>query len=141
MRFGTGVDIAAPAARVWEIYRDIERWPEWTASVTSITALDPGPLRIGTRARIRQPRLPATVWTITELDDGRAWTWVAGGPGARTVATHVVEPRGDGARAELSLEMTGPLGLLVAKLTAGLTDRYLALEAEGLKARAEGVRG
>ncbi|GAA3016329.1 SRPBCC family protein [Actinokineospora globicatena] len=140
MRFGTRVDIAAPAARVWEVYRDIEWWPEWTASVTSITALGGGPLRVGSRARIRQPRLPTTVWTITEFEDGRSWTWVAGGPGARTVATHTVEPLGDGARAVLTLEMTGPLGLVIAKLTAGLTDRYLALEAEGLKARAEGTR-
>ncbi|SER46910.1 SRPBCC family protein [Actinokineospora terrae] len=140
MRFGTRVDIAAPAAHVWAVYRDVERWPEWTASVTSITVLDDGPLRIGTRARIRQPKLPTTVWTITEFDDGRSWTWVAGGPGARTVATHTVEPLGDGARAVLSLEMTGPLGVIIARLTAGLTDRYLALEAEGVKARSEGSR-
>ncbi|WP_018686410.1 SRPBCC family protein [Actinokineospora enzanensis] len=137
MRFQQQIDVAAAPAAVWGIYSDIERWPEWTASVTSITSLDPGPLRVGSRARVRQPRLPVTVWTVSELEEGRTWTWVAGGLGARTVAWHTVDPHGEGARVSLGLEMTGPLGVLVARLVAGLTDRYLVLEAEGLKARAE----
>ncbi|WP_026426010.1 SRPBCC family protein [Actinokineospora inagensis] len=140
MRFATGIAIAAPAERVWSIYADVERWPEWTASVTSVTLLDPGALRIGHRARIRQPKLPVAVWTVTELTEGRSWTWEARGPGALTTATHTVEPTGSGCRVLATLTTTGPVGWVLARFTAGLTDRYLALEAEGIKARAEGTR-
>ncbi|GAA4443610.1 hypothetical protein GCM10023148_50650 [Actinokineospora soli] len=115
----------------------MEEWPDWTNSVTSATRLDPAPLAVGKRVRIRQPKLPTTVWTLTEYTEGRSWTWVATGPGVRTTAEHVVEPHGDGAKVTLRLRQEGPVGKLVGKLTAGLTDRYLAMECEGLKSRAE----
>ncbi|PPK64012.1 SRPBCC family protein [Actinokineospora auranticolor] len=142
MLFHRDIDIAAPAARVWAVYSDIEGWPRWTASVTSVTALDPGPLRVGSRARINQPKLPTTVWTITAIDEGRSWTWVAGGPGARSTATHTVLPlESGGSRVVLELAVRGPLGWLVGTLTTGLTNRYLAMEAAGLKATAEAGDG
>jgi uncharacterized membrane protein len=137
MRFEDSIAIAAPAATVWGIYSDVEHWPEWTESVTSVELLDPGPLRVGSRARIRQPRLPVAEWTVTEIDEGRSFTWVARGPGVRTTGTHVVEPDGEGARATAILDQGGPLGPLVGFLSKGLTKRYLAMEAAGLKARSE----
>ena len=138
MRFEDSAVIAAPASTVWEVYRDVEHWPEWTESVTSVELLDPGPLRVGSRARVRQPRLPVAEWTVTEIDEGRSFTWVARGPGVRTTGTHLVEPHADGARATAILVQAGPLGPVVGFLTRGLTKRYLAMEAAGLKARAEG---
>ena len=138
MRFEDSTLIDAPAATVWEIYSDVERWPEWTESVTSVELLDPAPLRVGSRARIRQPRLPVAEWTVTEIDDGRSFTWVARGPGVRSTGTHLVEPAGEGARATAILEQGGALGPVLGFLTRGITKRYLAMEAAGLKARAEG---
>jgi uncharacterized membrane protein len=137
MRFEDSAVIAAPPSTVWEVYSDVEHWPEWTDSVTSVELLDPGPLRVGSRARIRQPRLPVATWTVTEIDEGRSFTWVARGPGVRSTGTHVVEPHGDGARATAILELAGLLGPVVGFLTRGLTRRYLAMESAGLKARAE----
>ncbi len=94
---------------------------------------------IGSRARIRQPKLLPAVWRVTELEEGRAFTWVTRSPGVRVKARHHVEPTTHGARATLSLDFSGPLAPLVARLTRGLNERYLALEAEGLKARSEGA--
>ncbi len=40
--FSITVDIAAGPERVWEVMTDFKRWPEWTASVTSIEQLGEG---------------------------------------------------------------------------------------------------
>jgi uncharacterized membrane protein len=139
--FRIEVEIEAPPALVWEIMRDVERWPEWTPTVTSIRLLDHGPLTVGTRAIIRQPKLPPARWRVTELDESRrTFTWVSRGPGIRVIAQHWVEARGDSCRAMLLLRFSGVLAGLFAYLTRGLNDRYLALEAHGLKQRSESRR-
>jgi uncharacterized membrane protein len=139
-RFSTSIDIDAPSDRVWSVMRDVERWPEWTASVTSIELLDGRPLAVGTRVRVRQPRLPAALWEVTDLQDGKEFTWESRAPGILVVARHGVVPVVDGARATLSIEYSGALGPLLARLTRSINDEYLALEATGLKARSEESR-
>ncbi|HSF99110.1 MAG TPA: SRPBCC family protein [Ornithinibacter sp.] len=132
------IDIAAPPERVWEVLTTVESWSEWTPTVTSVRPLDEGPLRTGSRARIDQPRLPETEYVVTELEPGRSFTWVATGPGVRTTARHVVEPLPDGgSRVLLSVSQSGWLGSVMGRFYRGLTDRYLANEAQGLKATCE----
>ena len=142
MQQGISIDVDADAARVWAVLTDVERWPEWTDSVTSVHLLDTAPLRVGSRALIEQPRLPRTQWTVTSVhegDGGHEFVWEAKGPGRRTTATHGVEPLGAGrSRATLSLRQEGWLGSLAGRAYRRLTDRYLAMEAAGLKARSEG---
>jgi uncharacterized membrane protein len=137
MRFSISVDVAAPPERVWTVMSDIERWPEWTPSVKSIKRLDGGPLRQGSRARIRQPRLLPAVWTVTDIEPNRSFSWKTGSPGVWVVARHAVEPSPGGARATLSLQFGGLLGRPVVWLTRELNNRYLMLEAAGLKHRSE----
>jgi len=136
--FSIQIGIQAPPERVWDVMRDVERWPEWTPTVTSVRLLDRGPLAEGSRAAIRQPKLPPAKWRVTGLDDAdRSFTWVSRSPGASVIAHHRVEPAGSGSRATLSLHYAGPLGGLLAYLTRGLNQRYIALEAGGLKRRSE----
>jgi len=132
------VDIAAPPERVWEVLCNVEYWPGWTPTVTSVRRLDEGPLRPGSRTRINQPRLPETDYVVTELTPGRSFTWVATGPGVLTTARHDVEalPGGD-ARVRLSVSQAGWLGSVMGLFYRRLTDRYLANEANGLKATCE----
>ena len=141
MEIESRADIAAARARVWQVYAAVEAWPEWTASVRSVERLDDGSLRVGSRVRIRQPKLPVAVWTVTAIDEGRSFVWEATAPGIHTVATHLVKPGDGGTRATARLEQRGPLGGLVGRLAGGLTRRYLAMETAGLKARSEGWGG
>jgi uncharacterized membrane protein len=129
------VHIPVPAEHVWSVFTDVERWPDWTQSVTALEPLDGAGIEVGRRFRIKQPHLPTLVWQVTDVDPGRSWTWVAGSAGARTHASHEIRPDGDGAAVVTQhIDQRGPLGVLFGVITRGMTRRYLALEAEGLKA-------
>ena len=137
MHFSTTITIAASPAIVWQVLTDAARWPEWTPTVTSVELLDPPPLRVGLRARIIQPKLPPAVFTVTELTEGHRFVWVTRSPGATVFADHSVVAEGSGSRVTLSVRFAGVLAWLVGWLTRNLNNRYLALEAAGLKQRSE----
>jgi uncharacterized membrane protein len=132
------IDILAPPEIVWAVWSDLERWPEWTASVSQIERLDAGPLALGHRARVRQPKLPTVVWQVTRLEVGRGFEWESASPGARVIGYHWIEPQGSGSRVRLGIVFSGPIARLVGWLTRSLSEHYLGLEAAGLKARSEG---
>ena len=136
-RFSTSIDVDAPAERVFSVMSDTDRWHEWTPTVTSIKRLDKGPFVVGSRAVIRQPKFPPALWKVTSIDLGQGFTWVSTAPGIRVIARHWVEPVGARTRATLSLRFEGWLGPLFGRLTRSINNRYLALEAKGLKARSE----
>lgn len=130
-------NIAAPVERVWQVMIDVGRWHEWTPSIVSIELLDPGPIAVGSRVRVRQPKLPPAVWTVTEIEPGRSFTWTSSGPGFRTIGRHWVEPSPGGSRATLAMDFEGPLGGFFGRLTGGISVRYIGDTARGLKARSE----
>ena len=135
--FRITTDIAAPTERVWQVMSDTERWPEWTPSVISVKRLEGGPLVIGSRAVIRQPKFPPALWQVSAIEPGRSFTWVSVAPGLRVVGHHSVEPTAGGSHATLSLDLQGILGGLWGRMTKNITERYLGFEARGLKARSE----
>lgn len=116
---------------------DVERWHEWTASITRIERLDDGPFEVGSRARVRQPRALPAIWRVTALEPGRSFTWVTTQPGVHASGLHAVEAKSGGSHVTLGVVFAGPLSGLVGRLLGGMTRRYLQMESEGLKARAE----
>jgi uncharacterized membrane protein len=134
----SGVDIDAPATVVWDVFSDVERWPEWTASVTTLTALDGPGIAVGKRFEIKQPRMPKLVWEVSEVAPGKSWTWVQRSPGGVTLASHDVTSISEGrTRVRQWIDQRGPVGTLVGVAMRGMTRRYLDLEAAGLKTRSE----
>ena len=140
--FQISVDIAAAVEDVWAVLVDVERWPRWTASMSEVTMLDSGPLAVGTRVRIKQPKLPPAVWQVTELEPRRGFAWKSPAPGATTIADHRLTPTSDDKTAvTLSVTRTGALAGLLDFLFRGVTRKYVSLEAEGLKRRCESAAG
>ena len=137
MEYQTSVLIAAPPERVWEVLVDIERWPEWTPSMTRVERLDDGELRVGSRARVKQPRLPPSSWTVTQLDPGRSFTWRSRSGGVTSEGTHGVETSGEGSRATLIFRQTGLLAGLIGRVGGRIIRRYVEMEVTGLKRRSE----
>jgi uncharacterized membrane protein len=131
------VTVEAPPERVWAVLTDVERWPERIPTVSVVERLDAGPLVVGSRTRLEQPRLPAAVWTVTELAEGSSYTWVSRSPGATITAAHVVEPHPDGSRLTLAVTLSGPMAAVGWLMTRSLTRRYVETEAASIRRVAE----
>lgn len=129
--------VSAPAEVVWDVLADVARWPEWTESMREVGLLDSPPLREGSRVRIKQPRLPTVTWTVEEVVPVQSFSWAARSGGVHTVADHRLDPAPDGTVVTLELRQNVPLAGVFHRLFGGLTQRYMRMEAEGLKRRAE----
>jgi carbon monoxide dehydrogenase subunit G len=136
--YSVSVQVDAPPEQVWPVMSDVERWHEWTPTIISVRRTNAGPFRIGARAHIRQPKLPPADWVVTALEEGRSFDWESRAPGVRVLGRHRVDPAGSGSRVTLSIQYSGPVGNLLGRLIGGLSRRYIALEADGLKRRVEG---
>ena len=132
------IEIEAPPQLVWDVFTDVEHWPDWTASVTSLVGLDAPALAVGRRFAIKQPGMSKLVWTVTDIEPGSSWTWVQRSPGVLVSARHDVVAQPDGGTlVRQQLDQRGVLGALVGRLMVKKTKRFLELEAQGLKARSE----
>ncbi len=131
------MQIAAPPDVVWELLADVEGWPRWTASMERIDLLEPGPLQVGSRAMVKQPKGRPMEWTVTVLEPGRNFTWQASSGGMTFTGGHELTPTDQGVEALLTFALSGPLAWLGALLAGGRVRRYVDLEAEGLKRAAE----
>lgn len=137
MRINHTTSIAAPPDLVWSVTQDIERWPEWTPTVTSARRLDGGPFGLGSTARLKQPAQPEATWTVTGFVPGEHFTWETRRPGLHFVATHRLAPEGSGTRNTLSVDAHGVLAVLLWPLLSMGIRKALADENHGLKTRCE----
>ncbi|MCV7258874.1 SRPBCC family protein [Mycobacterium shimoidei] len=137
MRYVREETVNAPAERVWQLLADVERWPDWTESMREIKRLDDGPLAVGSQARVTQPIGPPTVWTVTELEPLRNFTWVARRPGLSFEAVHLIEDTGGQVRTRLEFAASGPMAWLARLIGGSRVRSYVDMESAGLKRAAE----
>jgi uncharacterized membrane protein len=138
MRFEKTIEIDAPQQRVWEVLTALEAWPERIETVERVELLTPAPITTGSRVRLKQPKLPEGIWDITAWDPPTYFEWTQKTGGTTSVAGHRVEALGaDRARLTLALEMRGLLVPIIGLFYKGLTNRYMDLEAEGMRRAAE----
>jgi uncharacterized membrane protein len=138
MRFERSIDIDAPQQRVWDVLSDLEAWPQRIETVDVVELVTPAPPGAGSHVRLKQPRLPEGVWEITVWDAPSFFEWRQQTGGVTSVAGHRVEALEEGrSRLTLTLDMRGLLVPVVALFWKGLTNRYMTLEAEGMKRAAE----
>jgi len=136
-QFKTTIDIAARPEVVWRLMIDVDRWHEWTQSVTSVKRLNGAPFAVGTRVLIRQPKFPPAIWKVMSIEPHRSFSWVSVAPGLRVTGYHRIDPTSAGSRATLSLDFQGLFGGIWGAMTKGITERYIDFEARGMKVRSE----
>jgi uncharacterized membrane protein len=132
------IEIDAPQQRVWDVLSDLEAWPSRIETVDAVELLTPAPITKGSRVRLKQPKLPEGTWDITVWDAPSYFEWTQKTGGVTSVAGHFVDAMGEGrARLTLTLDFRGFLIPVIALFYRGLTNRYMNLEAEGMKRAAE----
>jgi carbon monoxide dehydrogenase subunit G len=109
-------EIAAPPETVWALTVDVERWPALLPAMTSVERGEPGPMRVGATARVKQPGQGLRTWTVTECDEAKRFVWETRGAGLRMVATHDLEPTATGCRNTLGIHLSGPMGAVLGRL-------------------------
>jgi len=138
MRFETSIEIDAPQQHVWDVLSALEAWPKRIETVELVELLTPGPITKGSRVRLRQPKVPEGTWDITSWDPPSSFEMTQKMSGTTSVAGHRVEALAAGRpRLTLTLDMRGVLIPVIGRFYRDLTNRYLSLEAEGMKRAAE----
>ncbi|MDQ5841263.1 MAG: SRPBCC family protein [Chloroflexota bacterium] len=138
MRFEQSIDIDARQQRVWDVLGDLEAWPQRIETVDVVELLTPAPVGEGSRVRMKQPKLPEGIWEVTVWDAPSYFEFRQQSGGVTNVAGHRVEALEEGrSRLTLTLEMRGLLVPVVALFWKGLTNRYMTIEAQGMKRAAE----
>ena len=138
MRFEHSVDIDARPQRVWDVLSDLEGWPRRIETVDDVQLLTPAPVGKGSRVRLKQPKLPEGVWDVTVWEAPTFFEFRQKSGGISNVAGHRVEALGESrSRLTLTLEMHGLLVPVFGRIYRDLTNRYMTLEAQGVKRAAE----
>lgn len=132
MRVSHTIQIHAPLDRVWAVTLDLERWPDWTPTVTSVKRLDAGPVEVGSRVRMKQPLQPPSEWVVTRCDAGKVFAWETRRPGLRMVGTHEMRTAPPGTTNILHVDAHGPLAVLLWPLLLLAMRRALRDENLGL---------
>jgi hypothetical protein len=138
-RFETRVDVTASSSVVWNIMKDVEAWPMWTPTVTTVIALDGSDLLLDHRFEVFQPGVPKATFVVTEFVDGRSFTWQSKSGGVVSSAEHTVSVVDDShCSVNLSFEMSGMGASLLWAVARKKIESFVQTEAASLKSAAEG---
>ena len=97
----SAVGIAAPPERVWSVFADARRWPEWSRVIAEVSVAperwEPG-ARLAFRLRIGGAVVPFDV-TVTVAEPPRLVRWSSVRWTVTGTRTHTFEPTAEGTRA------------------------------------------
>lgn len=131
------IEIQSDPASVWSAVTDVENWPQWTPTVTSVERIDSGPFGLESVTRVKQPGQRAKLWRVIRFDEGHQFAWQSGGSGLQMEAAHIVRKSARGAESLISLRLNGRLAPFLAPLLYLPIRLALKQENAGLKSWCE----
>ncbi|MBP8181765.1 MAG: SRPBCC family protein [Acidimicrobiia bacterium] len=121
-----GVDV------LWDLTIDLDALPQISPTFSSIEALDPGLVQVGSRYRLKQPNQPSKIWTITAIEPLERFEWQTSATGLTITATHILTPLpGDQSRNELRVNLSGWASGLLGRFLRKPIGRALQTENDG----------
>ncbi|WP_326565923.1 SRPBCC family protein [Amycolatopsis rhabdoformis] len=124
----------APASAVWPLWTDTARWPEWDIGLHEVELS--GPFRPGTSGTMTMPDRPPIPFTLTAVEEGRAFTDETRLPDATLVFEHRLDETAGGTRITYRVTVDGPaeLGPAVTEDTADAMRALARLAEASLRA-------
>jgi hypothetical protein len=128
--------IAAPMEKVIAVLSDVGKWSEWTKSISKSEILDGKKFSVGAKIKIYQPKLSPAVWVVKETSKDLL-VWIKESPGLKISAKHFLESTNEGTSFVNSISYEGFFARLAYSVSRSLTEKYIAMEANGLKSVCE----
>jgi hypothetical protein len=133
------LETLAPPDRVWQVWSDVNRWPEWNPDMKA-SHID-GPLKLGATGNIDTRSGGKHDVVVTHFEQGRSFELESTAlPGTKMAIRATIAPSGAGSRITQGFEPRGLLAPIVGPMMGGAILKTFNSVLNGLKTRVESGR-
>ncbi|HET7419998.1 MAG TPA: SRPBCC family protein [Candidatus Dormibacteraeota bacterium] len=133
------LDTSAPPDRVWQVWSDVDRWPEWNPDMKASRI--EGPLRLGATGNIDTRSGGKHDVVVTHFEQGRSFELESTAlPGTKMAIRATIAPSGSGSRITQGFEPRGVLAPIVGPMMGGQILKTFNAVLGGLKTKVESGR-
>lgn len=130
------LDTSAQPARVWQVWSDVNRWPEWNPDMKE--ARIDGALKLGATGMINTRSGGKHDVVVTHYEDGRSFELESTAlPGTKMAIRATIAPNGSGSRITQGFEPRGVLAPIVGPMMGGQILKTFNAVLAGLKQKVE----
>lgn len=133
------LETKAPADRVWQVWSDINHWPEWNPDMKE-SRLDSA-LKLGATGTINTRSGGKHDVVVTQFEQGRSFELESTAlPGTKMAIRATITPSGSGSRITQGFEPRGLLAPIVGPMMGGAILKTFTAVLNGLKQKVESGR-
>ena len=133
------LETSAPPDRVWLVWSDVNRWPDWNPDMKA-SHID-GPLRLGATGNIDTRSGGKHDVVVTHFEQGRSFELESTAlPGTKMAIRATIAPSGPGSRITQGFEPRGALAPIVGPIMGGQILKTFNAVLNGLKQKVESGR-
>ena len=130
------LETTASPAKVWAVWSDVNRWPDWNPDMNE-SRID-GPLKLGATGMINTKSGGKHDVFVTHYQEGRSFELESTAlPGTKMAIRASITPNGSGSRITQGFEPRGFLAPLVGPMMGGQILKTFNAVLGGLKKRVE----
>jgi hypothetical protein len=106
--FEHSAESKAPPEAIWERYKDVSNWREWSPDGVEESSLD-GQFEVGSKGESKAPHLPKGKFELIEVEPEQRFVSKATFPGGTLTFEHMLEPSGEGTKITHKASLDGVL--------------------------------